>query len=59
MHVINWRPLSLSELTPITLNTELTHLDSEASLQFALNIGLSKINNAKINRNLILINKLT
>ena len=26
-----WRPPSLSELTPMIFNTELTHLDSEAS----------------------------
>ena len=29
---IIWRPPSLSELTPTIINTELTHLGSEASI---------------------------
>ena len=29
---LNWRPPSLSELTPMLFNTGLTHLGSEASI---------------------------
>ena len=29
--MMNWRPTSLSELTPVIFKVELTHLDSDAS----------------------------
>ena len=39
-----WRPPGLSELTPITINTELTHLGSEAS-KYSLTDNISTIIN--------------
>ena len=36
----NWRPPSLSELTPMMFDEELTHLSSEASKNLSLAIGI-------------------